>query len=214
MENIVKSYDFVSMDEDLNYCEEGVVYQKDMSKSVDYDKQYFQNYVERANTFVANALNKARVDISHTYCNCLVDVGIGSGEFIINSKVKTYGYDINPVGVEWLKQRNIFVDPYQEIPSDVMGWTFWDVIEHIPEPQHLFEKIPSGHYIFVSIPIFENLKKIRENKHFKPNEHYYYFTKNGFIQTICNYGFEFLESNDHETLAGREGILTFAFRKF
>jgi hypothetical protein len=212
--NIIKSYPFVSFDDNHNYCEsQQIIYQKDMTKSVAYAEDYFYNYVRRVNTKIAKKLNKARVDISHKYCKCILDVGIGCGEFIENCKIKTYGYDINHIGINWLKKRNLFVDPYQEIPEEVDGFTFWDVIEHMPEPQTLFGKLPSKSYLFTCLPIFKDITKFKESKHFRPNEHYYYWTKDGFIRFMTDSGFDFIEWNDLETQAGRENVLTFCFRK-
>lgn len=214
MKNIVKSYEHISLDEDLNYCPlEGIVYQKDMSISVAYDENYFDNYVQRENTEIANKLNEVRVATSHKYATCILDVGIGSGEFMNKSKVKTYGFDINPVAVNWLKEAGLYVDPFLPLPSDINGWTFWDVIEHVPEPQVLFKHILPGHFVFVSIPIFDDVTAVRKSKHFKPNEHYYYFSRNGFVIFMEDSGFRFIEWNEDETHAGREGIMTFTFQK-
>lgn len=214
MKNIVKSYECIILDADLNYCPlEEIAYQKDMSQSVAYDENYFGNYVQREDTEIANKLNDARIATSHKYANCILDIGIGSGEFINKSKVKTYGFDINEAGINWLKEKGLFVDPYINVPADVNGWSFWDVIEHVPEPQVLFSCIPSGHYVFVSIPIFEDVTAVRKSKHFKPNEHYYYFSRNGFVIFMEDSGFRFIEWNEDETTAGREGIMTFTFKK-
>jgi hypothetical protein len=214
MQNVVKSYWSVPFGFDLRFCpQQGIMYQANMNVSVDYDQSYFDNYIHRKGSEIAIKLNKSRVVFSHQFCKVLLDVGIGSGEFIESSHAKMYGFDINPVAVEWLKARNIYVDPYVSQPDEIEGWTMWDTLEHIPEPQELFVHVRSGQYLFISLPIFENILTVRQSKHYKPNEHYYYFTSTGFIRFMTDSGFELEAMSDNETLAGRESIYAYAFRK-
>lgn len=213
MDKIIGQYPKEDFDEDLFISSVGIVFQKDMSQSVEYDADYFENYVLRKGTTIAHNLNLARANLSSKYCNCVIDIGIGCGEFVNYSEIKTYGYDINPVGKHWLKDRNLFIDIEEHIPEEIEGFTCWDVIEHMPKPSDFLDKIRSGQHLFVSIPTFDNLTKVRYSKHFKPNEHYYYYSKDGFCKFLEDSGFELLEDNDQETKAGREGIHSFAFIK-
>ncbi len=213
MDEVIKHYTVCDVDEDLVYTE-GVAYQKDMSKSVSYDKDYFENYVKRSNTEIARRLNAARTGLTEKYCtNCILDIGIGSGEFIESSKIKAYGFDINPYGVNWLKERGLHVNPYEWLPDEVQGISLWDTLEHMKNPQELFTKLRPGVFVFISLPTFEDVFAVRSSKHFKPNEHYYYFSIPGMIKFMQDSGFAYLEHNDEETKAGREGITAFAFQK-
>lgn len=217
MDDIIKKYPFVSFGNDLNYCyKNDLMYQACMDNIVEYGEKYFETYNNRENTEIANKLNQFRTTISQKFCKkCIVDIGIGSGEFIKKSKLKVFGYDINPLGIEWLKERGLFVDPYNSrIPREIEGWTLWDTLEHIPNPQNLFKKVKEGQYLFVSLPILSNILEIRKNKHYKPNEHLYYFTVKGLIGYMNDSGFSFIEKTDAETKAGRESILSFVFRRF
>jgi SAM-dependent methyltransferase len=199
-------------DDHLVYCE-GVAFQKDMSALVDYGEAYFNNYVERTATPIAVRLNEARTGLTERFCKrSLLDVGIGSGEFICSSRLKVYGYDINPYGVRWLRERGLYLDPYVDLPDEVEGLTLWDTLEHIPDPQSLFGCLRSGMYFFVSLPTFGSIAEVRDSKHFKPNEHLYYFTISGFIRYMSDSGFQYLTHNDDETRAGRDGITAFAFQ--
>ena len=211
--NIIKNYPFVDLEGDLNHSPHGIVYQKDMTQLIEYSTNYFKNYQSLKNSEIANKINEVRKTMTQQYCSCLIDIGIGSGEFIEKSDIQVYGYDINKHGIEWLKTRNIYINPFQGIPSEIDGWTFWDVIEHLPEPQELLDLVPLNHYLFTSIPIFENISKVKTSKHFKPNEHLYYFTRQGFITFMTDSGFKLIEENDLETRAGREGITNFSFIK-
>lgn len=211
MNFLLEQYPFVHQDDDLIYFD-GIAVQKNRSKSVEYDADYFDKYVGYEGTPISIRLNENRVAITEKYCEkSLLDIGIGSGEFIKSSNLKTYGFDINPFGVTWLKSRDLYVNPYEYLPSDIGGWTFWDSLEHFSEPQDILTKIPVGHYAFISIPICRDVLEVKEWKHYRPDEHYYYFTEVGLIEYMRASGFKFFECNNAEIEAGRQDILTFVF---
>jgi len=213
MDPIIKNYKIISQDDDLIYCEM-LAYQKNMGLSVDYGEKYYEKYLKMEDTPIAKKLNKLRTTITQKYCTSyILDIGIGSGEFIKKSKLKVYGYDINPLAIKWLKKKNLFIDPYNGIPKKIQGVTLWDVLEHIPNPHLLLTKIAKDTFIFLSLPIFTDLTKIKCNKHYRPNEHYHYFTTNGLKKYMKDCNFSLLEDNNLETLAGREDIGTFVFIK-
>lgn len=189
------------------------MYQRDMSAPIEYDEKYFQHYVECEDTEIARKLNEARISLSHKYCNCILDMGIGSGEFIKKSTAKMYGYDVNDVAIEWLLGKNIWANPYEEIPEDVEGLTFWDVLEHIRQPSELLKLVRPGTFVFISLPTFTDLTKVRTSKHYKPNEHLYYYSITGLIKFMAFCNFELIELSDAETKAGRQDITSFVFRK-
>lgn len=207
--NLTKVYE----DQDLTYYE-GFAVQKDKTQSVEYGEKYFDKYVNYEGSPTSLFLNKHRVAITEKHCkNAILDIGIGSGEFIKSSKLKVYGFDINPFGVKWLKFRKIYIDPYKYLLPDIAGWTFWDSLEHFPDPQIILQRIPEKHHVFISIPIFPDILKIKKSKHYRPNEHYYYFTSWGLIWYMKQSGFIFLEHTDAEIKAGRQSIFTFVFQR-
>jgi len=209
-----REYNFVQ-DKDLNICYgNGMAYQADMNQSISYDNDYFEHYVILEDSEISKKINSARTNLTEKYVKCLIDIGIGSGEFIKKSKCKTYGYDINLKGINWLKEKGKFVDIYnKELPEDIQGWTFWDCLEHIPEHSNIFNILKKGQYLFLSLPYFDNLDKIRDSKHYKPNEHYYYFTQDGLINYMKDCGFDLLEYNFDETKSGRSNIIACCFIK-
>lgn len=212
MEFIKENYKFAEYQE-LNYCyENGIMYQRDMSVSVDYAEEYYKKYVSYENTEISKKINQARKNITEKYCKTILDIGIGSGEFIKESDIKVYGFDINPLAIDWLTEKRLFIDPYIEMP-EVDGLTFWDSLEHIPEPSDILSLVLKNQYVFVSMPIFDNLMNLKKNKHYRPNEHYYYFTLNGIISYFKDLDFDCLEISDFEICAGRENIFTFVFQK-
>jgi hypothetical protein len=212
MDPIIKNYNSQPFDE-LLYCEnEGIMYQADMTQSVSYDVDYYEKYVKYENTEISLKLNQGRKEITEKYCKSILDIGIGSGEFIKNSQIKVFGFDINPIAIKWLQEHNLFVDLDGQIPS-VDGFTFWDSLEHIPNPHSILSLLKKNQYAFISMPIFQNLIKLKESKHYRPNEHYYYFTSNGMTKYMADLDFALIETNDFESKAGRQDILTFVFRK-
>ena len=209
---VVRNYPVVPFGE-LSYCfTKDILYQTDMRESVEYGKDYFEKYVDLENTEIANKLNHARVSLVEKYCKCVLDIGVGSGEFLKSLNIKGYGYDINSYGINWLKEADIFVDPFEGIPTQIDGVSMWDTLEHMREPS-LFLNLISGQYVFVSMPISANLFKVRQSKHYKKNEHYYHYSVAGLTNLFNDNGFELLELSDAETLAGREDILSFVFRR-
>ena len=141
----------------------------------------------------------------------LVDVGIGSGAFVELRRSRgrtTYGYDVNPAGIEWLEQRMLLVDPHL-VSFDAM--TLWDVLEHIPDFQSLLANVRE--WVFLSLPIFRDAEHVLASKHFKPDEHCWYFTRAGLVDALNLCGFGLVGESMIETELGREDIGTFAFRR-
>jgi hypothetical protein len=210
MDRVIAGFASVE-DGDLSLCHgNGVAYQRDMSKPVPYDEAYFDKYVGYEGQEIARKINAARVSLVNEFVGPsrrVLDVGIGSGEFI-KSRPQTYGYDVNKTAVAWLKAHGKYgtLDAF-------MAFTFWDVIEHVPEPDDYFRKMPDTAFFFTSLPIFSDLARIRESKHYRPNEHFYYWTERGFIEWMAAHRFRLLACRDAETIAGRESILSFAFQR-
>lgn len=212
-DRIISVYDHISLGNGLVRCSDDLVYQDDVNHTINYDQSYFDHYIELEDTDISKKLNKHRVNLTEKYCKCILDMGVGSGEFIRKSNIKVYGFDINPVAIDMLKSMDIFVDPYINIPSDVEGFSLWDTLEHITSPTLFLDKLRQGHYVFLSLPIFDKLDTLTYSKHFKPNEHYLYFTRHGLIRYMTDCGFVLIEDNDMEIQAGRENILSFVFIK-
>lgn len=175
-----------------------------------YDQSYWNRYVSYKSSSIAEALMKARADlVTRLYGNApLVDIGIGSGHFIETRGGATYGYDVNPVAIRWLLDKNLWKDPYAVDPEAV---ACWDSLEHMSRPEALVRCVRS--MIFLSIPIFLDPDHVIRSKHYKPSEHFWYFTRDGITQWMRRYGFSLVEENHMETNLGREDIGTFVFKR-
>lgn len=176
-----------------------------------YDQAYFDKYQTYRTNSVADALMKARVDLVQKYCgdDPVVDIGIGSGHFIDARGGKTFGYDVNPAGIRWLLDKGLWFDPFAQSPDNV---TCWDSLEHMQRPDLFLDRVKR--FFFTSIPVFEDAKHVLRSKHFRPDEHLWYWTRGGFVRWMTERGFSFLEENRMECALGREDIWTFVFARY
>lgn len=174
-----------------------------------YNGSYFENYAALADTDIGRKLNAARLAMldRHWDGGDVVDIGIGAGTFC-QSRPGIKGFDVNPVGIAWLLERGLFVDPYK---SEISVACFWDSWEHILNPVPLLANVK--HLVLVSIPIFQDSAHVLRSKHFKPAEHAWYCTHEGFIRLMLGLGWDCVEFNDGETKIGREDIRSYAFKR-
>ena len=184
-----------------------------------YDQAYFDRFARQAQDPIGKTLMANRVEFVDRYYShgILLDVGIGCGAFIeLRNRLYgtygnslTFGYDINPAGIAWLKDRRLWFDPYQASPFPALS--LWDVLEHISDFRPLLEKCMG--WLFLSLPIFRDVEHILASKHFRPDEHHWYFTRDGLVGVMTSLGFDLAAESDMETAAGREDIGAFAFRR-
>lgn len=175
-----------------------------------YDQAYWDRYVSMTDTEVGRKLNAARAALvnKHIGMSHIVDIGIGSGGFIAARPGPTSGYDVNIAGIRWLLARGLWFDPYFKNPENA---ACWDSLEHVRYPDDLVRRVDG--FLFVSIPIFTDRAHVLRSKHFRPDEHFHYFTEDGFVMYMRLQGFGCLERNRMEVELGREDIGTFVFRR-
>ncbi len=212
MDRLVKRFSCAE-DGDLRITEKGIAYQVDMENIIKYDGGYFDHYVDLEGSDVCNKLNQGRVDfVKDHYSGKLLDIGIGSGAFIQAYK-HADGYDVNPKALKWLRtHKKKSIGGKDNSFIHYKAYTMWDSLEHCKEPEKYLRELPKYGYLFATVPIVD-MSDIRGSKHYKPNEHLYYFTEEGFMYYMSLYGYRCLELSDFEVKAGREGVLSFAFIK-
>lgn len=173
-----------------------------------YDAAYWERYRKMDQSSSGELLTQMRSDwvAQHASTSDLCDIGIGGGRF--TEEVSQAGFDVNPSAIDWLKTNGFWRNPYVERFSSL---TFWDSLEHIADPRPLLEQIRT--WAFVSIPIFKDSEHILRSKHFRKDEHCWYFTRAGFQSFMKMHGFECRGVSIMEQNAGREDIETFAFRR-
>jgi hypothetical protein len=173
-----------------------------------YDALYFAKYAGYAKTRMGAALEGTRLGMVARYTGGpVVDIGIGSGSFIA-ARPLTWGYDINRAAVEWLHASDLYWNPYID---DCRAVTMWDSLEHIPRFHDLLEHVLE--WAFVSLPVFTCEADVLGSRHFRTDEHCWYFTPDGFIGVMRDLGWNCLEENWTESMLGRESIASFAFRR-
>jgi hypothetical protein len=89
--------------------------------------------------------------------------------------------------------------------------TFWDSLEHIHDPGPLLANV--RRFVFVSLPVFSGPDDVLRSKHYKREEHCWYFTQRGLRNFMWEFGFQFVAGNNMEQAAGREQIESFVFER-
>jgi 2-polyprenyl-3-methyl-5-hydroxy-6-metoxy-1,4-benzoquinol methylase len=214
MDRLIKRFD-AEEDGDLMLCEHrGVAYQRDMTKGrIEYGAAYLANYDAYARGPLADAINAGRVELLKRHAKegaSVLDVGAASGIFVRRAASEGFGakgFDVIPQAVARLKKDELYASDFSAFDAVTM----WDSIEHMDEPEDALKDVRKGAILLASVPIFDDLRRVRESKHHKPGEHLYYWTAQGFVDYMALYGFRLLEQSTHETDAGRESIGAFAF---
>lgn len=200
-------------DEDRFYWsqEDGYGYYPVNNEGV-YDDIYFEKYLKYENTNTGELLNKIRVDLANRYCPSgkILDIGIGSGQFI--KAVDGYGFDVCQKAIDYLKSNGRWIDFKKEGAYSFELVTFFDSFEHEDDIDSLVEACCSKP-ILMSIPIFKDKDHVLRSKHFRKDEHFHYFTRNGLIKYFDLRGYKCVYNDNPETKAGREDIETFVFEK-
>ncbi|OAT41373.1 phage protein [Hafnia paralvei ATCC 29927] len=173
-----------------------------------YDDSYFSRYQKMADTPMGHALTKARIElVGRHYTGPVLDVGIGAGQFV-EARAETKGYDVNPAGVHWLVAHGYWKQLYDSCHPAL---TFWDSLEHIDHPELAISQ--AEQWVFVSVPIFDSADHILLSRHYRKDEHIWYWTHDGLIRWFAQHGFRCIEHNSVECELGREGIGSYAFRR-
>lgn len=186
-----------------------------------YCDDYFAKYGALADAPIGIELNEFRKGLvcrhaptsSDAGPPSLLDVGIGDGAFLRAIEnlawLRAYGCDINPAGIAYLIERGQLAT--FEAPRSFDVVTFWDSLEHIRDPRPALAA--AAHVAIVSIPIFTDAADAVTSKHFRPDEHFWYFTRHAFTVFAEQEGFEVVDILATEVAIGREGIETFVLKR-
>lgn len=182
-----------------------------------YDQAYFDNYARLADGPVAQGLNAFRVRMVDRLAadgEVILDVGIGDGAFLraledARPDLRLRGCDINPTAIRYLEVHDQLGSLDLGPVYDVV--TFWDSLEHFRDPRVPLRAV--GIYAVVSLPTFADAGAAGRSKHFKPAEHFWYFSPSGFRAFANQEGFDVLDQLESENHLGREGISTFILKR-
>lgn len=223
MDRLIRRFDFV-IDADLCLVEHrGIAYQRDMrARRVSYDAAYLGKVQAYEGTPIAKAVNRGRIALlqrylpvkqSNTKWSTVLDLGAGTGAFVREARAagyEAYGFEVIPEAADVLRADQLGSDGNTSSADAV---TAWDSLEHMDDAGGRLNDMKKGALLFASIPVFDDLRRVRESKHYRPGEHLYYWTAAGFIKWAALRGFRHLETSPHETEAGREAIGAFAFKR-
>lgn len=170
-----------------------------------YNKDYFEKYLKMDETSAGFVLTRARMQMVAPHKGTTIDIGIGGGRFV--KDFNCFGYDINPEAVKWLKDKAKYRDPYQTYCTNL---TFWDSLEHIHDPETILHG--SQKNVFISMPIYSGAEHVLKSKHFRKDEHCWYFTDKGLKLFMGLYGFKFVSKNKNEQPI-REDIVSYHFER-
>ena len=191
-----------------------------------YDEAYLANYAGLADTPIGSALNRFRADLACAHAappsgaspgRCrILDVGIGDGAFlrVLRSCLRSPSYvlqgvDINPAAVAYLEERSQLGSLDEPQFYDLV--TFWDSLEHFRDP-----RVPlraARDIALVSLPTFASADGAIRSRHFKPEEHFWYFSDVAFTRFADQEGFDVIDLLRTETALGRDGISTFVLKR-
>ena len=210
MDRFIEKMPLTRIDCDLVFClKSGVAYQTNMKYRVSVG--YYDKCSGYYGSGIACAINQGRRDFVNKFVGSefpVLDVGVGSGEFI-SWRDHTWGYDVDKKAVSWLKSFGVWSDDFRAFRA----FTFWDVLEHVETPEDYFQHMVAGTRLFTCLPIFDDLERVRESRHYRPGEHLYYWTADGFVAWMKLHRFDLIGRAAFETEAGRDNILTFAFER-
>lgn len=197
------------------------------SEDMPYDAAYVEKYAKMADTGMAKRLNAHRVAMAmHAAekvtikgeADTFIDIGPGDGAFMraLSEELPegedfVFGFDVNPVMVSKLIEEKRFALPNAIVTEANKNWTvmtFWDSFEHIHRPDL---SVQSANSVAMSIPIFDNRDHVLRSKHFRPDEHVWYFTHPGIMAFMKRVGFKCIHWDDNETRIGREDIRSYIF---
>lgn len=179
------------------------------AKGAVYGQAYFNKYRGYAKTERGREITRARVEfVARHYCGPLVDVGVGCGQFV-RERRQTDGFDINPVAIHWLIANGRWRDIYDG--KRCAAATFWDSLEHIEDAAGVVNR--AARWVFLSLPIFRDCDHVLESRHYRKDEHFWYFTDQGLVRWFEEQGFRLTERNTMEQPLGREDIASYAFRR-
>jgi len=177
-----------------------------------YDNNYIDKFKQYEKLERTVHLNNLRVNLVNEYIGkegWLLDFGCGCGTFIKQRGDNTFGYDVALETCMWLRENKLEFDPICSTFIDNI--CFWDSLEHVNEPDSILNQILN--YAFISMPVYKNGESVLKSKHYKPNEHIYYFTIEGLIRFMEMKHFTCVKHLDLEGQIGREEIETFVFRR-
>lgn len=211
--------EFITSSDKRKYAvdEHGIINQLD-ARPFRYNENYVATYDTpqyREKETMLQAMRYGFVSAAHgAPIGSLLDYGCGNGAFLryASKGIKElYGLDISGI-------RSIGNIPVLNFPCKADVYTFWDVVEHIPDLKFL-ERLPCQTVAF-SVPFCapRTVDEFDSWYHRKPDEHLHHFNANSLTSLMHDMGWMRVAVSFHEdivrkreTVNGLPNILSIAF---
>jgi hypothetical protein len=192
-----------SVGQNLIFCGYDNLYECIDRKEADYNADYLLHYKLYGRTTFGKALNKKRWSfvLNNTQTNVLLDFGCGADSFS----------DLKPNGIKVFSYDPYFKKDFSFLHASLDTVTFWDSFEHITRLGIV--PLLGAKQIVMSIPIIYDGLDICSWKHFRPGEHIWYFSQKALIRLMQKWGYKIINSDDFESVMGREDIFSYCFLK-
>lgn len=198
--------------------EHGIINQLDAEPFM-YDEKYVSTYDTpeyKSNALQLQAMRYGFVCAAHgAPIKSLLDYGCGNGEFLKYASQginRVSGFDVS--GIKFIAA-GIPVLQYT-VPANV--YTFWDVIEHIPDLGFLAKLDCETVCLSVPLCMPTDVNEFDSWYHRKPDEHIHHFNQISLSSLMAEYGWAVVSVSFHEdvirkrkTLRGKPNILSMAF---
>ena len=87
--------------------------------------------------------------------------------------------------------------------------TFWDSLEHMKRLGIV--PLLNGRYVFISTPIIDGVRDLLKWKHFRPDEHVWYFSEQALVKLFKKWGYALQSVDSFEVQCGRSDVLSYCF---
>ncbi len=180
--------------------------QKVYNQNYFFGEEYFDYFQDRLALEKNFSFRLKRLKNFFLPSSVLLEVGCAYGFFLNMCKGlvrKSIGYDIAKEGTDYaLKELglNVYCDDFLNYQGELVDIVcLWDVIEHLPNPDKIIEKISlftkkGGHLALTTGDVGSLLARIRGDKWrmVHPPTHLFYFDKKTITKLLANYGFKII----------------------
>lgn len=159
-----------------------------------YNMEYYRKYENYALTPLGQEINQLRWGTIKKYLNgsgLILDWGCGSGSFLRHSYngYRTFGYDVNRYSP--YKDKSIVAFGYDAV-------TMWDVVEHMEYPSEFISDLNTRLLVLLTPDATALNGKFEGWRHYRPDEHQHYFTKESIARFMERSGYKIREMNHDE----------------
>jgi len=181
------------------------IFKDGFQKNMKYDLNYWEKML-RQNSSTAETISRIRWNfVQEIKPQIVLDFGSGPGWF--RAFRPSYVEEMDTYDIAPWPQTGIRHERYELI-------TFWDSLEHVKDLNSLNDLFSRTKYIALSIPIRPIGIQLKKWKHYKPGEHYHYFTVKSLQAFFNSKGFKMIKHGWPEVECGiREDIGSFIFKR-